>query len=156
MTDPRDKQLGLGQKIERRDFLNGMAVTVGASLLSPRALLGLEADDFAPEKAASYYPPALTGLRGSTDGTFESAHALKDGAFRMAAPLDTGESYDLVVVGAGISGLAAAHFYRQAAGPSARVLILDNHDDFGGARAPKRVQAQGPRARELRRHPVDR
>ena len=132
MTDPRDKDLGLDRKIERRDFLNGVAVAVGASLLTPRSLLGLPADHFAPEKAASYYPPALTGLRGSTDGTFESAHALKDGTLKIAAPFDTGESYDLVVVGAGISGLAAAHFYRQAAGPSARVLLLDNHDDFGG------------------------
>ena len=132
MTDPRDKTLGLDRKIERRDFLNGVAVAVGASLLSPRSLLVLGGDDFAPEKAASYYPPALTGLRGSTDGTFESAHALKDGTLEMAAPFDTGESYDLVVVGAGISGLAAAHFYRQAKGPSARVLLLDNHDDFGG------------------------
>src|SRR5207247_3539567 len=43
-----------------------------------------------------------------------------------------GETYDLVVVGAGISGLAAAHFYRKSAGPQARILILDNHDDFGG------------------------
>src|SRR5262249_61300692 len=42
------------------------------------------------------------------------------------------ERYDLVVVGAGISGLAAAAFYRRAAGPSARILVLDNHDDFGG------------------------
>jgi spermidine dehydrogenase len=132
MTDPRDKDLGLDRTIERRDFLNGVALTVGAGLVSPRLLLGLPEDEFAPEKAASYYPPALTGLRGSAEGTFEAAHALKDGAFRPGSPLDTGESYDLVVVGAGISGLAAAHFFRQAAGPKARVLLLDNHDDFGG------------------------
>ena len=42
-----------------------------------------------------------------------------------------GEEFDLVVVGGGISGLAAAYFYRQAR-PNARILILDNHDDFGG------------------------
>jgi spermidine dehydrogenase len=41
------------------------------------------------------------------------------------------EHYDLVVVGAGLSGLAAAFFYRQAK-PDARILLLDNHDDFGG------------------------
>jgi len=49
-----------------------------------------------------------------------------------AAPIDTRQAYDLVVVGGGISGLAAAHFYRARAGHAARVLILDNHDDFGG------------------------
>ena len=41
------------------------------------------------------------------------------------------EDYDLVVVGAGLSGLAAAHFYREQR-PAARILLLDNHDDFGG------------------------
>jgi spermidine dehydrogenase len=86
---------------------------------------------FAPEKARGYYPPALTGLRGSTPGSFEAAHDLKDGFFQLTAPRDTGEEYDLVVVGAGISGLSAAHFFRKRA-PKARVLLLDNHDDFGG------------------------
>jgi len=80
-----------------------------------------------------YYPPALTGMRGSGPGSFENAHALRDGAFWPQAPrtIWTGETYDLVVVGAGLSGLAAAHFYRKRH-PSARILIFDNHDDFGG------------------------
>jgi spermidine dehydrogenase len=45
---------------------------------------------------------------------------------------DTDEVYDLIVVGGGISGLAAAYFYRKTAGPRVRILVLDNHDDFGG------------------------
>ena len=131
MRDPsRDKVLGMHRRIPRRDFLNGVAVSLGGLLLSPRQSLGLEAE-FAPEKAPGYYPPGLTGLRGSIPGTFEAAHALKDGSFQMQPPLDTGESYDLVVVGAGISGLAAAHYFRKAV-PGARILLLDNHDDFGG------------------------
>ena len=36
------------------------------------------------------------------------------------------------MVGAGLSGLSAAHFFREATGAEARVLLLDNHDDFGG------------------------
>jgi spermidine dehydrogenase len=130
--DKDDKSLGMHRAIARRDFLNGVALGVGGSLLSPRTLLGLDADEFAPEKAVGYYPPALTGLRGSHPGSFETAHDLKDGFLEMKAPLDTGEAYDLVVVGAGISGLSAAHFFRKAAGSGARILILDNHDDFGG------------------------
>ena len=61
-------------------------------------------------------------------------HKLRDGAFWDDAPkaVDTGESYDLVIVGGGISGLAAAHYFRKAAGDKARILILENHDDFGG------------------------
>ncbi|PYV53120.1 MAG: hypothetical protein DMG91_17875 [Acidobacteria bacterium] len=72
-------------------------------------------------------------MRGSHPGSFEAAHKLRDGsAWDADKPADTGEGYDLVVVGGGISGLAAAYFYRQQAGNSARILILDNHDDFGG------------------------
>jgi len=116
--------------LTRRDFLNGVALTVGGALLSPREALGL--DDTAG--VAIPYPPALTGLRGSHAGSFEVAHALRDGTFwaRAGPAADTGERYDLVVVGAGISGLAAAWYFRKAAGSSARILVLDNHDDFGG------------------------
>src|SRR5262249_6278096 len=90
--------------------------------------------DFAPEKAPDYYPPAMTGMRGNHEGTYTYAHRLRDGeAWDEAGPLEpTGENYDLIVVGGGISGLAAAYFYRKQAGEKARVLILDNHDDFGG------------------------
>jgi spermidine dehydrogenase len=77
-----------------------------------------------------YYPPLLTGMRGSPAGSFEAAHALRDGQ-SIPAATDTGEEYDLIVVGGGISGLAAAHFYRDRQ-PKSRILILDNHDDFGG------------------------
>src|SRR5205807_2871554 len=87
-----------------------------------------------PEQSPDYYPPALTGLRGSHPGSFDAAHSLRDGTLRDSAgkPEDTGETYDLIIVGGGISGLAAAHFYRKAAGEKARILILENHDDFGG------------------------
>src|SRR5438876_1914385 len=59
---------------------------------------------------------------------------MRHGTFwdHAGTPVDTGEHYDLVIVGGGISGLSAAHFFRKAAGPKARILILDNHDDFGG------------------------
>jgi spermidine dehydrogenase len=82
-------------------------------------------------EGASAYPPALTGLRGSHDGSWEVAHELRDGKTWEGAA-DTGESYDLVVVGGGISGLSAAYFFRRAYGREARILVLDNHDDFGG------------------------
>ncbi|HEY7664834.1 MAG TPA: FAD/NAD(P)-binding protein [Xanthobacteraceae bacterium] len=109
--------------ISRRDFLNGVALTVAAGL-TPAAQIAAE-----PWR----YPPALTGLRGQHPGSFEVAHAQALAGARFAlAGLPVEERYDLVVVGGGISGLAAAWFYRRAAGPSARILVLDNHDDFGG------------------------
>ena len=114
--------------VTRRDFLNGAQIAIGASLLGPGAgaLLGQE-HPYA--LGSDYYPPAKTGLRGSHEGSWEIMHARVSGkTWPLEAPA---ERYDLVVVGAGISGLAAAYFYMQRE-PSARILILDNHDDFGG------------------------
>jgi len=121
-----DRHLGMDRPIDRRDFLNGVAVAGGA-MLAGSWLAGCRPEAPAP------YPPALTGLRGSHPGSFEVFHSVRDGTFwpTAPAPRSTGEHYDLVVVGGGISGLAAAHFFRRAR-PDARVLILENHDDFGG------------------------
>ncbi|MFU8816731.1 MAG: NAD(P)-binding protein, partial [Pseudomonadales bacterium] len=115
--------------ITRRDFLNGLALpAAGAGLLGS----GL-ATAAAPAAAAVGYPPGRTGLRGSHPGSFEIAHALARDGVRWPRPRrQTDAEYDLVVVGAGLSGLAAAHLFRAQAGPAARILLLDNHDDFGG------------------------
>jgi spermidine dehydrogenase len=136
--DSRDRDLGMNRRITRRDFLDGAALAVGGAILASSApwLHGLGSADsgFAPEKDPNYYPPALMGMRGNHEGTYTTAHSLRDGEFWDSAgkPESTGEKFDLVVVGGGISGLAAAYFYRQQAGANARILILDNHDDFGG------------------------
>jgi spermidine dehydrogenase len=119
--------------ITRRDFLNGTALAVAAGL-TPAAQLAAQ---------PGRYPPALTGLRGQHIGSFETAHALAREGRRFdfeGAPID--ERYDLVVVGGGISGLAAAWFYRRAQ-PGARILILDNHDDFGGHAKRNEFQLSG-------------
>jgi spermidine dehydrogenase len=129
----RKNRKSTGAAITRRDFLDGVALTAGAmaSGLLPTAIA--TAEEAAAQDAAGYYPPSLTGLRGNHPGSFEAAHALRDNDFwtQAGAPIGTGEIYDLVIVGGGISGLAAAHFYR-AKRPRARILILDNHDDVGG------------------------
>jgi len=148
--EKKDKDLGMGREISRRDFLNGVAVGVGGTFvgggIGTETLLAAAAlDEFAPEKAPDYYPPARMGIRGNHDGTFTFAHRLRDGegADAFGEPVDTGESYDLVVVGGGISGLAAAYFFRKSVGKSARILILDNHDDFGGHAKRNEFRAGG-------------
>jgi spermidine dehydrogenase len=118
--------------ITRRDFLNGVALTIAAGL-TPMAQIAAE---------PARYPPALTGLRGQHEGSFEVAHVLRDGKRFLLDGLSIEERYDLIVVGGGISGLAAAFFYRQAE-PSARILILDNHDDFGGHAKRNEFQIDG-------------
>lgn len=135
----KDKNLGMDREITRRDFLNGVAIGVGGSILGTAVghedlLAAGVFDDFAPENAANYYPPALMGMRGNHEGTYTFAHRLRDGEApdSFGSAEGTGEHYDLVVVGGGISGLAAAYFFRKRAGSGARILILDNHDDFGG------------------------
>ena len=115
-------------KVTRRDFLNGTRVAIGASLLSPWAeVFGSTDKNFT--LPPDYYPPAATGLRGSHNGSWETMHARVHGASWPIATPD--ETVDLVVVGGGISGLSAAHFFRNEK-PDARILVLDNHDDFGG------------------------
>jgi spermidine dehydrogenase len=136
MSAERDRELGMDRPIARRDFLNGVAIGLGGAIAGkwiPGFELPVEADSLFPQDRPGYNPPALTGMRGSADGSFEASHALRDGSFwkNAGAPVYTKEVYDLVVVGGGISGLAAAYFCRKQ-NPSARVLILDNHDDFGG------------------------
>jgi spermidine dehydrogenase len=130
----RDRELGMDRDITRRDFLNGMAIGAGGVLAGAWLPGMLDAQTAATgQDAPGYYPPTLTGMRGSHPGSFETAHAVRDGDFweKAGKPVDTGENYDLIVVGGGISGLAAAYFYRKQT-PSVRILILDNHDDFGG------------------------
>ena len=132
-------------KITRRDFVNGVAMAAAGLGLAPidaiaRGLLPAQL------AGATYYPPGLTGLRGSHPGSFEIAHRLALSGARFARPQAlTDEPYDLVVVGAGLSGLAAAWFYRQQTGPDARILVLDNHDDFGGHATRNEFMVNGTR-----------
>ena len=137
MTRTERRELGMGRKITRRDFLDGVALGIGgiAALGIPCAhALALPGSDAAHQGSTANYPPGLTALRGDQAGVYEYAHELRDGKTwdSLGIPEKLDETYDLVVVGAGISGLAAALFWRQKAGKSARILILDCHDDFGG------------------------
>ncbi len=111
--------------ITRRDFVNGASVAIGGSLLAPWP--DLLAAGF--DSGSDYYPPARTGLRGTHNGAWETMHARVAGRTWPVGKAE--EQYDLVIVGGGISGLAAAHLFRKQK-PEARILILDNHDDFGG------------------------
>jgi spermidine dehydrogenase len=104
-------------KITRRDFLNGVAIGAGTSLLAPAELFA-QSD---PGASSIYYPPTLTGMRGSHPGSFEVMHALAWRGRKPAEHRKLNEHYDLVIVGAGVSGLAAARFYQKRMGPDAKV-----------------------------------
>ncbi|HET8690716.1 MAG TPA: FAD-dependent oxidoreductase [Steroidobacteraceae bacterium] len=132
-----DRRLGMGRAITRRDFVHGLGLT-GLGLSLPWPAFGISPPD------SGYYPPALTGLRGSHAGSFEVAHALAREHRRFENPRALDERYDLVVVGAGISGLASAYYYRKLHGAGARILLLDNHDDFGGHAKRNEFSQGGP------------
>lgn len=120
--------------ITRRDFLNGVAITIAAGMAPIDLLRASPNSELARKTLENYYPPALTGMRGSHEGSYENAHYIsRDGKHfdYSKVPLST-EEYDLIVVGAGISGIAAAVFYQQKMGKDKKILLLDNHDDFGG------------------------
>jgi spermidine dehydrogenase len=125
-----DRGLGMSRNITRRDFVNGVSVGAAGVALLPQWTM---AQEFAPEQSPDYYPPARTGMRGDHPGSFEVAHQLRDTRKAdLSSVTHSNETYDLVIVGGGISGLGAAYYFLTNAGRSARVLILDNHDDFGG------------------------
>ncbi len=123
--------LGMHRRIPRRDFLNGVALGVAGATAAFRST-PLEARVQSPGGEAAY-PPARLGLRGQYASTLDTLGAVRRGDYAAypGIDVDTRETYDLVIVGGGLSGLSAAYFWHQAL-PNQRVLVLDSHDDFGG------------------------
>ena len=123
--------------ITRRDFINGVSYGLAASVAPIDFLQAKNIDPFK-------YPPALMGIRGNHPGSFDHAHrlALAGGKY-LEEVIDLGESNDLIVVGGGISGLSAAYFYQERTASNQKILILDNHDDFGGHAKRNEFQVDG-------------
>ena len=160
----RDRALGMDTEITRRDFLDGVAVAIGGAVVVP-TLAGatrVDAQTAAPGAASpppsvsaqgpalgaassdpANYPPMRTGLRGQSDAAMNAGHAVRDGE-AFSAPVDTGEFYDLVVVGAGMAGLGAAYFYRKQI-PHSKVLVIEGCDDFGGHAVRNEFMVDGKR-----------
>ena len=136
--------------ITRRDFLNGTLLAAGAAMIPPSAY----SNNFLNLVDPQYYPPSKTGLRGSHPGSYEHAHqrAWSGKSNWGDTDIDTDE-YDLIIVGAGISGLSAAHFYQKEHGTDKKILILDNHDDFGGHAKRNEHNIDGKNSSWLRRRP---
>ena len=139
----------MGAKITRRDFLNGVALTVGAAAVHgivPPEMWAAAAADLEAQNVPGYYPPARTGLRGDHAGSFEAMHKVKTALSGTSAPkaVDTGESYDLVDRRRRVSADSPPRtISARPSGDKARVLILENHDDFGGHAKRNEFRAGG-------------
>ena len=141
---PGDRELGLDRRISRRDLLHGFGALAASTFISGRGVAEETLPLAEAGETSPAYPPARTGWRGNHVGSFEASHELAHRGRRDWGTVREPEAdvYDLVVVGGGISGLAAAHFHRKRQ-PNARILILDNHDDFGGHAKRNEFQVGG-------------
>ncbi len=148
-----DHALGMDSPITRRDFLESTLLASGAALLgaaSPARLLAAQtqtdsssASDWNGFGGAGEYATS----NGNTWEVLAAGHKLRDGVYEksLADAHDTGELFDCVIVGGGISGLAAALFFARNAGPNATTLILENHSIFGGEAKQNEFEVDGQR-----------
>jgi spermidine dehydrogenase len=144
MSRQEHRDLGMDRQIPRRDFLNGVAIALAGASLAPTGLRAAQRAAGASGASADY-PPSRTGLRGNHPEAVELFPGIQQGKYAAlpAVAVDPAEEYDLVIVGGGISGLSAAYFWQRALGTSQKILILDNHDDFGGHAKRNEFQYQG-------------
>lgn len=141
-----DEALGMKADITRRDFLGTTLLASGAALLdglTPAQLLAQQQDEFTGYGGVGEYSHS----NGNTWEVLQAGHKIRDKAFDPlpADTIDTGETYDCVIVGGGISGLAAALFFQRAAGPGKTCLVLENHPIFGGEAKQNEFLVDGKR-----------
>ena len=148
MSDEKrhDRALGVYQPICRRDFLNSTLLATGGVLLgplTPQQLLASSTDDFTGYGGVGDY----ANSNGNTLEVISAGHQIRDRVFDSLPPdtIDTGEVFDCVVVGGGVSGLSAALFFQTYAGPKLTCLVLENHPVFGGEAKRNEFMVDGHR-----------
>jgi spermidine dehydrogenase len=134
------------KSITRRDFLGTALLASGTALfagISPSELLAVQENDFTGYGGVSEYSNA----NGNTWDVLQAGHAIRDRLYDPlpAGIIDTGEIYDCVIIGGGISGLAGALFFRREAHPGMKCLILENHPIFGGEAKQNEFLVEGKR-----------
>jgi spermidine dehydrogenase len=151
MTDSssrHDKALGMDAPISRRDFLNSTLLASGV-LLTPRTPAELLAQAAAQGEEWTGFAGVGDYARcnGNTLQVMVDGHRVRDRLFERlpADTIDTAETYDCIVVGGGISGLAAALIFGRRARQGATCLVLDNHPLFGGEAKRNEFEVDGHR-----------
>ena len=147
-----DRVLGMDSAITRRDFLETTLLASGAALLNTAFPAQLLAEKSQTESAASDWNGfggigEYANSNGNTWEVLTAGHKLRGDNLEksLASARDTSEIFDCVIVGGGISGLAAALFFMRQAGPNATTLILENHPIFGGEAKQNGFDVDGQR-----------
>src|SRR6476660_5474629 len=145
MNKKPDPLLGMDASITRRDFLGSTLLASGSVLLkgmTPAELLAAR-DEFTGYGGVGEY----SSSNGNTFDVLRAGHTIRDGTYDPLPKqiVETGESYDCVIIGGGISGLAAALFFQRQAGPETKCLILENHPIFGGEAKQNEFLVDGKR-----------
>ncbi len=149
-----DRDLGLHTRITRKDFLNTTLLGVGGALLARAAPAWAFPDT--PQAAPPAAGDTWTGYagvgdyarsNGNTKPVLDAAHRVRDGVYTAlpTGTIDTGELYDVVVVGGGIAGLAAAYTVARDTERKATCLVLENHPIFGGGAKQNEFTVNGVR-----------
>jgi spermidine dehydrogenase len=153
-----DRKLGLNSRITRRDFLNSSLLGSGTALLSAacpmhsfpfaqaQAEPGAAAapqDDFSGYGGVGDYQEA----NGNTLPVMQAAHRIRDNFYQQhpQPPEETGELFDLIIVGGGLTGLMTAHEYAKHSEGRQHCLILENHPVFGGEARQNEFEVNGYR-----------
>jgi len=149
-----NKSLGMDAEITRRDFLGSSLLASGSVLLaghSPADFLAKQAQEASSTQKDDWTGYGGVGEYASSNGNtwdvVTAGHRMRDNAYDLQPPdiVDTGETYDCVIVGGGISGLAAALFFLRQAGPQMKCLVLENHPIFGGEAKQNEFEINGKR-----------
>lgn len=140
-----DEKLGMQGEITRRDFLGSTLLASGALLLdsvTPQEILA-QTDEFTGYGGVGEYASS----NGNTWTVLQAGHKIRDAVYNRLPKdiVETGEIYDCVIVGGGISGLAAALFFQRQAASRAKCLVLENHPIFGGEAKQNEFLVDGKR-----------
>jgi spermidine dehydrogenase len=144
-TVPGDADLGMNEPVTRRDFLGSVLLASGAALfesMTPAELLAAQ-DEFTGYGGVGEY----SSSNGNTLQVLQTGHTIRDGIYDPLPKniIDTGEIYDCVIVGGGISGLAAALFFQRQCRKGMKCLVLENHPIFGGEAKQNEFLVDGKR-----------
>ncbi len=152
-----EESLGLTSQITRRDFLNSSLLGSGTSLLhagcpvdllaqagqSASGMNAIAKEDFSGYGGVGDYAES----NGNTLAVLQAAHRVRDGVYQQfpVEAEETGELFDLIIVGGGLTGLMTAHEYAKQSAGSQRCLILENHPVFGGEAKQNEFEVDGYR-----------